>query len=134
MTISKTALGLTKKLINQESITPDDNQCQDIIAEHLTAMGFHITSLHRNGVRNLWAEYGHRGPLFVFCGHTDTVPAGPLRHWASPPFQATIRKDCLYGRGAADMKSSVAAMTLAFKKFIAQNTSPFYPIRIHANQ
>ncbi|MCI5107575.1 MAG: succinyl-diaminopimelate desuccinylase [Pseudomonadales bacterium] len=112
-------LSLAKTLIERPSVTPDDAGCQDILAERLAALGFKIEHLPFGEVRNLWAEIGSHGPLLVFAGHTDVVPSGPEEEWQSPPFSATERDGFLYGRGAADMKSSLAAMVTACEDFLA---------------
>ncbi len=111
---------LAKALIERPSITPKDEGCQDLLASHLQPLGFTIEHLRFGDVNNLWARRGSELPLFVFAGHTDVVPPGPLDQWTSPPFHPTIREDYLYGRGAADMKSSIAAMVIACKQFIQQ--------------
>ena len=116
-----TTLELTKQLITRPSVTPDDQECQKLIAERLQAIGFEIEH-HRFGeVDNLWARRGKQQPLFVFAGHTDVVPPGPVEQWQYDPFTPTISGSTLYGRGAADMKSSIAAMICACEKFIAEN-------------
>lgn len=123
-TLSKTnteTLELTKKLINIESITPNDNGCQTLIENFLKPLGFSITQINSNGVSNIWAEYGKNGPLFAFSGHTDVVPPGNISKWQSSPFEATIRDEYLFGRGAADMKSALAAMLTGCKNFLAKN-------------
>jgi len=109
---------LAKALIERASVTPDDAGCQPLIADRLQAIGFSIESLRFGEVDNLWARRGSGAPLFVFAGHTDVVPAGPLADWDSDPFTASTRDGCLYGRGAADMKSSIAAMVTACERFI----------------
>lgn len=101
------------------SVTPDDAGCMDIISEHLKPLGFEFQFIKRNGVTNLWARRGSAKPLFVFAGHTDVVPTGPLEKWTSPPFSPEIRDGMLYGRGAADMKSSIAAALTATTNFIS---------------
>lgn len=111
-------LALTKQLINCPSITPDDQGCQDIIKQRLQPLGFHLESMRFGKVDNLWARYGTQGPLLVFAGHTDVVPPGPLEAWTSPPFTATERHGFLYGRGAADMKSGLAAMIIATEHYL----------------
>ncbi len=121
-------LTLSKQLINIESITPDDNDCQTVIANHLKSLGFTITNLPSNNVTNMWAEWGDRGPLFAFSGHTDTVPSGPVRQWRFPPFSATEHEGNLFGRGAADMKAAIAAMVCALQEFI--NETPNIEFRI----
>ena len=116
-----TTLELTKQLIARPSVTPDDQDCQKLIAERLQAIGFEAEH-HRFGeVDNLWARRGKQQPLFVFAGHTDVVPPGPVEQWQHDPFTPTISGSTLYGRGAADMKSSIAAMICACEKFIAEN-------------
>ncbi len=116
-----TTLELTKQLIARASVTPDDKGCQKLIAEHLQAIGFDVQN-HRFGeVDNLWARRGKQQPLFVFAGHTDVVPPGPVEQWQHDPFSPTISGNTLYGRGAADMKSSIAAMICACEAFIAAN-------------
>ncbi len=116
-----TTLELTQQLISRPSITPDDQDCQKLIAERLQALGFDIEH-HRFGVvDNLWARRGETQPLFVFAGHTDVVPPGPVEQWQYDPFTPTITGSILYGRGAADMKSSIAAMICACEQFIEKN-------------
>ena len=100
-------------LIAQASVTPDDRQCQQIIRSLLAAAGFECETIRSGEVTNLWARHGTRGPLLVFAGHTDVVPSGPVEKWTSDPFTPTVRDGRLYGRGAADMKTSVAAMVIA---------------------
>lgn len=114
---------LAKQLISIESVTPNDNGCQQLIKNFLQPLGFDCQHLDREDVTNLWARYGNTGPLLVFSGHTDVVPPGPLEAWHSDPFNATIRNNNLYGRGAADMKSSIAAMIVAVKQFIEKTPS-----------
>jgi succinyl-diaminopimelate desuccinylase len=114
-------LELTRTLIRCRSITPDDAGCMEIIAERLEPLGFTIEWLDFGQTRNVWIRRGRQGPLFVFLGHTDVVPPGPPDAWGSDPFEPEIRDGCLYGRGAADMKSSVAAMVVALERFIAEH-------------
>ena len=114
-------LDLTCELIRRRSLTPDDAGCQTAIGERLQRAGFRIERLRYGEVSNLWATHGSGDPVFVFLGHTDVVPSGPEVDWASPPFEPTIRDGRLYGRGAADMKSGVAAMTIALEEFAAAN-------------
>lgn len=114
-------LALARQLIARPSLTPDDAGCMEIITECLQALGFSIEFINRNGVTNLWARRGTARPLFAFAGHTDVVPTGPLEHWTAPPFAPEIRDGLLYGRGAADMKSSLAAMLTATEAFVAAN-------------
>jgi succinyl-diaminopimelate desuccinylase len=111
-------LDLAKQLITIPSITPDDLGCQKIIAERLAAIGFTIEHLRFDEVDNLWARYGTRPPLFVFAGHTDVVPSGPVDRWSSDPFTPTITDHVMTGRGSADMKSSIAAMVCACEIFL----------------
>ncbi len=114
-------LALTEELIRCPSITPDDQGCQKIIAQRLKKFGFHIEPMRFNQVDNLWARLGTKGPLIVFAGHTDVVPPGPLDAWTSNPFEPQIREGLLYGRGAADMKSGLAAMIVAVENFLKRN-------------
>ena len=114
-------LELTKQLINQQSVTPEDQDCQKIIADRLEKLGFTITHLPFGPVKNLWAyknKPGHASPLFIFLGHTDVVPPGLLDQWDTDPFHATEKNGFLYGRGAQDMKSNIAAMITAYENFI----------------
>ena len=119
--MSDPTLELVRQIIACPSVTPDDAGCMEIIAERLRPLGFSCEFINRNGVTNLWARRGTAKPLFVFAGHTDVVPTGPLDKWTSPPFAPEIRDGMLYGRGAADMKSSLAAMLTATEAFIAAN-------------
>jgi succinyl-diaminopimelate desuccinylase len=112
-------LALARQLIARPSVTPNDMGCCGILAERLSALGFNCETFNRDGVTNLWARRGTAKPLFVFAGHTDVVPTGPLEQWTSPPFAPEIRDGKLYGRGAADMKSSLAAALTASEAFIA---------------
>jgi succinyl-diaminopimelate desuccinylase len=112
-------LALASELIRRPSVTPDDQGCQTLIAEHLTASGFQIEFMPCGEVTNLWARRGDAAPLLCFAGHTDVVPTGPLAQWISDPFVPTIRDGLLFGRGAADMKGSIAAMITAAETFVA---------------
>lgn len=107
------ALALTEALIERRSVTPADAGCQSLIADHLTAVGFGIEWLPRGDVTNMLATRGQSGPLLLFVGHTDVVPPGPVDSWQSPPFEPTRRDGHLFGRGSADMKTSVAAFVTA---------------------
>lgn len=110
---------LTCELIRRRSLTPDDAGCIGLIAQRLERAGFHCEHLRYGEVSNLWATHGHGGPVLAFLGHVDVVPSGPEQEWASPPFEPTVRDGKLYGRGAADMKSGVAAMVVALEQFVA---------------
>jgi len=116
-------LALTEALIARASVTPDDQHCQRIMTERLGALGFACETIESNGVTNLWAvkrgTAGTQGPLLAFAGHTDVVPTGPIEQWSSPPFQPSHRDGILYGRGAADMKTSLAAFVVASEEFVA---------------
>lgn len=112
-------LDLTRALIERPSITPDDAGCQALLCERLNAVGFLCETLLYGNVTNLWARRGTAAPLLVFAGHTDVVPTGPAEHWHSEPFTATERDGRLYGRGAADMKASIAAFVVAVEEFVA---------------
>jgi succinyl-diaminopimelate desuccinylase len=118
--MSKT-LNLTKELISKKSITPLDEGCQDLLINHLELLGFKIEQMPFGKVRNFYARKGHEAPLLVFAGHTDVVPPGPEVEWSSPPFEPTIKNDRLYGRGAADMKASLAAFIISIEEFLAEN-------------
>jgi succinyl-diaminopimelate desuccinylase len=113
------ALELARQLIARRSVTPQDAGCLEIIAARLAPLGFRCERIGANGVDNLWARRGSRAPVVCFAGHTDVVPTGPLEHWTSDPFTPTLRDGLLYGRGASDMKSSLAAFVAAIEAFIA---------------
>jgi succinyl-diaminopimelate desuccinylase len=113
-------LELTKDLIARRSVTPEDGGCQELIARRLTAVGFECESIRCGDVTNLWARRGSTRPLFCFAGHTDVVPPGPLAQWHSDPFAPTVRDGRLYGRGAADMKSSIASFVTAVEAFVRE--------------
>lgn len=117
-------LELTEQLIARRSLTPADEGCQDLLAERLAPFGFQIERLRYGQVDNLWARRGSRGPLLCFAGHTDVVPTGPLEDWHSDPFEPSIRDGVLYGRGAADMKSGLAAMATATEEFLRERPAP----------
>ena len=112
-------LKLTKDLISRPSVTPADHGCQQTLATRLESAGFTCTTLVFDDVTNLWAKRGTSAPLLVFAGHTDVVPTGPVELWDSDPFTPTERNGNLYGRGAADMKSSIAAFVVAAEEFVA---------------
>ena len=111
-------LEYTCELIRRASVTPEDAGCQQWMAEKLEALGFRCQHLRFGDVDNLWARRGEQGPLLVFAGHTDVVPTGDEKKWSSPPFQPEIRDGMLYGRGAADMKGSIAAFMVAIEEFV----------------
>ncbi len=115
------ALDLTIDLIRRPSLTPLDCGCQDTIAARLEAVGFKIERLRFDDTENMFARFGDSSPLLVFLGHTDVVPAGPLEQWQSSPFAAELRDGFLFGRGAADMKSGLAAMVTALEKFVSEH-------------
>lgn len=124
---------LTTNLISRRSVTPEDAGCLTLIGERLARLGFHVEHLRYGEVDNLWATHGAhhtpgQGPLLVFLGHTDVVPSGPEEKWQSPPFEPTVRDGLLYGRGAADMKGSVAAMVVALERFVIEH--PDHPGRV----
>lgn len=112
-------LQLAKSLIARSSVTPEDKDCQQQLIALLQPLGFVCETITSNGVTNLWARRGTTSPVFVFAGHTDVVPTGPTEQWASDPFIPSERDGKLYGRGAADMKTSIAAMVVACQEFIA---------------
>ena len=112
------ALALTQDLIARTSVTPADGGCQALLAQRLSAIGFQCEHLRFGDVDNLWAIRNQGGPLVCFAGHTDVVPTGPLHAWHSDPFVPSIREGKLYGRGAADMKSSIAAFVIATEQFV----------------
>lgn len=112
-------LSLAKALISRPSVTPEDEGCQQLMADFLTPLGFATESMVFHDTTNLWARKGTTGPLFCFAGHTDVVPSGPADKWNTPPFEPTIIDGVLYGRGAADMKGSIASMLAAVKRFVS---------------
>jgi succinyl-diaminopimelate desuccinylase len=114
-------LELTKDLINRKSVTPEDAGCQELMANVLKPLGFVIEDLTFADTKNIWARKGTDGPLFCFAGHTDVVPSGPEKNWQTPPFEATEKEGYIHGRGAADMKGSLAAMLVATEKFVKAN-------------
>ncbi|HSD54173.1 MAG TPA: succinyl-diaminopimelate desuccinylase [Burkholderiales bacterium] len=117
-------LELARALIARRSVTPDDGGCQSLLGERLKRLGFALESLESNGVTNLWARRGTVAPLVCFAGHTDVVPTGPFGQWESDPFVPTERDGRLYGRGAADMKTSLAAFVTAIEGFLAGHPDP----------
>lgn len=112
---------LTKDLINRKSVTPEDAGCQDLMADILKPLGFEIEDLTFHDTKNIWARKGTEDPVFCFAGHTDVVPSGPEDAWQTPPFEATEKDGYLHGRGAADMKGSLAAMLVATETFVKNN-------------
>ncbi len=117
-------LALTISLIEKASVTPSDGGCHQLLAQRLEALGFVVEALPFGDVQNFWARLGTEGPVFAFAGHTDVVPPGPLEHWTSAPFAPEVRDGYLYGRGAADMKGSIAAMVTACERFLANGSKP----------
>ena len=115
------SLTLLETLIRCESVTPNDAGCQDLLATRLEKLGFKAERLDFADTQNIWLRKGEQTPLFVFLGHTDVVPTGPLNAWASPPFEPSIRDGKLFGRGAADMKGSIAAFTTALERFLKRH-------------
>lgn len=116
-------LDLARALIARPSVTPADAGCLELIGDRLARIGFTLERIDVGGVCNLWARRGSEAPLVCFAGHTDVVPTGPLDQWTTPPFEPLIRDGMLYGRGAADMKSSLAAFVTAIEEFVAANPS-----------
>jgi succinyl-diaminopimelate desuccinylase len=121
MSNDSATISLSKELISRESVTPEDAGCQKLMTERLAAIGFDIEQLRYDDVDNFWAIRGDSGPILCFAGHTDVVPSGPESSWQTPPFEPTIKDGMLYGRGAADMKGSLAAMIIAVEQFVADN-------------
>ncbi|MGL6349318.1 MAG: succinyl-diaminopimelate desuccinylase, partial [Aeromonas sp.] len=112
---------LTQALIARPSVTPLDEGCQTLMAQRLSAVGFTIEPMVFEDTTNMWARRGNQGPVFCFAGHTDVVPPGDISRWHTPPFEPTIIDGYLYGRGAADMKGSLAAMVVATERFVAKH-------------
>ena len=121
-TTDHAAVCLLKELIRLQSVTPDDAGCQALMAQRLTAMGFACETLQFGDVTNLWARLGTTSPVLCFAGHTDVVPPGSLDDWKTDPFEPVAKEGLLYGRGAADMKSGLAAMIVAIESFLAKNS------------
>ncbi len=119
--MSQDVLALAKELINRQSVTPEDAGCQEMMADILRPLGFEIEQLNFADTKNIWARKGQSEPVFCFAGHTDVVPSGPLESWHTPPFEATEKDGYLHGRGAADMKGSLAAMLVAADNFVQQH-------------
>jgi len=115
-------ISLAKDLISRQSVTPEDAGCQEVMIERLSALGFNIERMRFDDVDNFWARRGDAEPVLAFAGHTDVVPTGPLEEWHTDPFEPVIKDGLLYGRGAADMKGSLAAMITAIESFIAEHS------------
>ena len=115
------SLELAKELISRPSVTPDDQNCQQLLAERLQKIGFAVEELHFGDTKNVWLRRGTQAPVFCFAGHTDVVPTGPVEKWDSSPFEPTEREGRLYGRGAADMKTSIACFVTACERFVAEH-------------
>jgi succinyl-diaminopimelate desuccinylase len=128
--MSSATVQLASDLIARQSVTPDDAGCQALLIERLAAIGFECETMVFDDVTNLWARRGQDGPVLAFAGHTDVVPPGPLEKWDSDPFVPEIRDGVLFGRGAADMKSSIAAMVTACEAFIADHPDHFGSIAL----
>lgn len=114
-------LQLAQELIRRDSVTPEDKGCQRLLSDRLAPLGFKSEHMIFEDVENLWLRRGNKGPLIAFAGHTDVVPTGPAEKWSYPPFEAKVVDGMLYGRGAADMKGSIAAMVTACERFIRQH-------------
>lgn len=112
---------LLEDLISRQSVTPEDANCQKMMAERLSAVGFNIESMVFEDTTNMWARKGTQDPVFCFAGHTDVVPTGDVKQWHTPPFEPTIIDGMMYGRGTADMKGSLAAMLVATERFVAKH-------------
>mgnify|MGYP000424537715 CR=1 FL=1 len=122
MTDHSATFQLTDQLLRKQSITPEDDGCQDLMIERLEACGFKIERLRFGDVDNFWAVHGEQGPILCFAGHTDVVPTGPVEQWKYPPFEPTLEEDgMLYARGTADMKGSLAAIITASERFVAEH-------------
>jgi succinyl-diaminopimelate desuccinylase len=121
MTSTSPTLDLAMELISRRSVTPEDDGCQELMISRLEKLGFRIERLPFEEVTNLWARRGDSGPLFCFAGHTDVVPSGPEEQWQFPPFEPRIEEGYLCGRGAADMKGSLAAFVTAVERFVANH-------------
>jgi succinyl-diaminopimelate desuccinylase len=128
MTAPSPVIELTSDLISRPSVTPEDAGCQQLMAQRLSDVGFDIEVMHFEDTLNMWARRGTGKPLFCFAGHTDVVPTGPAEQWHTPPFVPTIIGDTLYGRGAADMKGSLAAMVVATERFLQRTPEPKFDI------
>ncbi|MGK0442030.1 MAG: succinyl-diaminopimelate desuccinylase [Pseudohongiellaceae bacterium] len=121
MPFKSATLQLTRDLLCKQSVTPEDDGCQDLMIQRLEKIGFNVQRLRFGEVDNFWATRGEAGPILCFAGHTDVVPTGPTDSWRYPPFEPTIDDGMLYARGAADMKGSLAAMVTACESFVAEH-------------
>lgn len=121
MPVESSTLQLAQALLRKQSITPEDDGCQDLMIGRLENAGFKVQRLRFGDVDNFWAIRGEEGPILCFAGHTDVVPTGPEHHWKFPPFEPTLDDGMLYGRGAADMKGSLAAMVTACERFTIEH-------------
>ncbi len=119
--MTEDTLELVNELVSRASVTPDDAGCQQLLCQRLEKLGFHCEHLRYGDVDNLWATHGSGQPLMVFAGHTDVVPSGPEDNWTSPPFEPAQRDGKLYGRGTADMKSSIAAFVTSIENYLSGN-------------
>ncbi|MDR6983809.1 succinyl-diaminopimelate desuccinylase [Rheinheimera pacifica] len=128
MSSRSAVVALTQDLISRPSVTPEDAGCQQLMAARLAAVGFNIEVMHFDDTLNMWARRGNGKPVFCFAGHTDVVPTGPVEQWHTPPFEPTIIGDTLYGRGAADMKGSLAAMVVATERFLQRFPTPKFDL------
>ncbi len=117
-------LALTRELMLRPSVSPEDSGCLNLIAGRLERLGFRVEPMPFGPVRNLWARRGEHGPVLCFAGHTDVVPSGPREEWQTDPFDPVVRDGTLFGRGAADMKSGLAAMVTAFERFVERHPEP----------
>jgi len=121
MSETSETLKFAEQLISRQSVTPEDAGCQELMIERLSAIGFKVEKLRFEDVDNIWLRRGDTEPLYAFAGHTDVVPTGPAGNWQSPPFTPTYRDGYLFGRGAADMKGSIAAMVTAVERFVGKH-------------
>src|SRR5436305_12986032 len=121
-------LALACDLLSRPSLTPADGGCQNLMISRLAPLGFKVERMKFGNVENFWARHGTEAPVFCFAGHTDVVPTGPLEEWRSDPFAPEIRDGLLYGRGAADLKSGLAAMITATEEFVAAHPRHSGPI------
>jgi len=119
--MSSATFELARELISRASVTPNDAGCQEILRQRLARLGFKAEPMRHGEVDNLWMRRGSRAPLVCFAGHSDVVPTGPLDQWRSDPFTPTVRDGVLYGRGAADMKSSLAAFVTAIEGYLSEH-------------